>query len=360
MIIIKSIFLFIPNIGGNMLDDFFSKKNILITGGTGSLGTALLDTFLSLEKPPNKIVIFSRDEAKQHSLRLKYLNKNNATDEVIYGNFKRTVEFRIGDVKSFTAVSEAIKDIDIVIHTAALKQVPTCEYFPDEAINNNILGSYNIALATKNSKNVKCVLGISTDKACKPINAYGSCKSLMEKIFISSNINSPLTKFVLVRYGNVLNSRGSIIPLLKEQIDSGSPITLTHPDMTRFFISMEKAIQTIFKAIKYANPGEIYVPILNSFKIVDLINVMIKKSNKNPKIVTIGLRPGEKINEELVSEEEAIRTYISEDHYIIEPLLPELKITNTKEKSYLNKPYNSKDYVLPFEEVEKILLPYIQ
>jgi UDP-glucose 4-epimerase len=337
----------------------FKEKTILIIGGTGSLGKALLKDLLSLKYSPKKIIIFSRDEAKQHDLRIEYLNNRYSTDEIIYGNFQKLVEFEIGDIRSFSSIINSIKRADIIIYAAALKQVPICEYFPFEALQTNVLGIQNIinALSTV-SNNVECVIGISTDKACKPINAYGMTKALMEKLFISANIKNKQTKFILTRYGNVLNSRGSIIPLFKEQIKNNNYITLTHPDMTRFFFSLDKAIKTIYDTIKYANPGEIFVPILNSFKIKEIIDIFIE--NKKIDIKIIGIRPGEKLHEELISEEEGYRTYIKDNYYVIKPQLPELSsnpIYNNLE--YINKSYSSKDNILPKEALKDILFPYL-
>lgn len=336
----------------------FSGKNILITGGTGSLGRALIKRLLSMgEKAPNKIIVFSRDEAKQHYMRLDYLQKREATDEVIYNNFKRSVEFRIGDVRDLRAVTSAISNVDIIIHTAALKQVPSCEYFPVEAINTNVLGSINIVEAIKSKVGicrVEKVVGISTDKACMPVNSYGMAKSLMERVFISANLENLGTSFSLVRYGNVLASRGSVIPLFRDQIECGGPVTITHTDMTRFFLSLDDAVDVVFKCLKDAYPGEIVVPKLPSFTMVNIADAMISRLNKDIKIKVTGLRPGEKLHETLISDVEAPNSFDNGDnYYIITPMLPELA-HRTIDKS-LTSPYTSIDFILDLEETLKLL-----
>ena len=333
-----------------------SGKKILITGGTGSLGRSLVKRLLSMDKPPNKIVIFSRDEAKQHYMRLDYLQRREATDEVIYNNFKRSVEFRIGDVRDIRSLSSAVKGTDYIIHAAALKQIPSCEYFPVEAINTNVLGSINIVEAVRSvGSKVKKIIGISTDKACKPVNAYGMAKSLMERIFVSANIDLP-NSFSLVRYGNVLASRGSVIPLFKDQIENGGPVTITHEDMTRFFFSLDDAVDVVFKAFKDAFPGEIVIPKLPSFTIMNIAKALI--GDRDIDIKVTGLRPGEKLHEALISDVEApISFEESERYYIVTPMLPELQNFRLKRDiiNHLKNPYTSKDNVLDIKETEKLL-----
>lgn len=333
--------------------DNISKQNVLITGGTGSLGRALVKRLLSMKNPPNKIIIFSRDEAKQHYMRLDYLQKRESTDEIIYNNFKRTVEFRIGNVRDLRALSTAITNVDFVIHAAALKQIPSCEYFPIEAISTNVLGSINIVEAIRMSgRRVKKVIGVSTDKACKPVNSYGMAKALMERIFVSANIDMPKVTFSLVRYGNVLASRGSVIPLFKDQINTGGPLTITHKDMTRFFFSLDDAVDVVFKAINDACPGEIIVPKLPSFTITNIAKALI--SDKDIEVKTIGLRPGEKLHEELISDVEASISFEESDkYYIVTPMLPELSVREIK--TPLKNSYTSSDFVLNLSETEKLL-----
>jgi FlaA1/EpsC-like NDP-sugar epimerase len=336
----------------------FSGKRILITGGTGSLGRALVKRLLSMgDRSPSKIIIFSRDEAKQHYMRLDYLQKREATDEVIYNNFKRSVEFRIGDVRDIKAVSSAIYNVHTIIHAAALKQVPSCEYFPIEAINTNVLGSINIieAIRSKGSNHtIQKVIGISTDKACMPVNSYGMAKSLMERIFVSANIDHLGASFSLVRYGNVLASRGSVIPLFKDQINNGGPVTITHEEMTRFFFSLDDAVDVVFKGYMCAYPGEIIVPKLPSFTILNIAKAMVSRLNEKVKIEVTGLRPGEKLHETLISDVEAPFSFDTKDnYYVITPMLPELSNRLISEK--LSSPYTSKDLVLDIQETLNLL-----
>src|SRR6266568_6477215 len=240
----------------------FDEKRILILGGTGSLGKTLVRRFLSGRAgDPAKIIIFSRDEAKQHFMRMEYQHKVAATDEIIYRNFQQKLEFRIGDVRDFHSVASVLRDVDIVFNAAALKQVPTCEYFPYEAVRTNVGGPENISLAIQQyNLPVETVVGVSTDKACMPINTMGMTKAIQERVFIQANIRCPSTRFICVRYGNVLASRGSVIPLFLDQIQNGGPVTLTVPGMTRFLLSLDQAADTVFAALREAQAGETYVP----------------------------------------------------------------------------------------------------
>ena len=329
-------------------------KIILITGGTGSLGQVLTKRLLTCEMgKPRKIIIFSRDEAKQHFMRLEYENNKKSTDEIIYNNFKRLIEFRIGDVRDYHSVCSALCGVDYIINAAALKQVPTCEYFPFEAVQTNVTGPQNIIRAIiENNFNIDTVVGISTDKACKPVNVMGMTKSLQERIFISANIIAPQTRFICVRYGNVLTSRGSVIPLFHEQIKSGGPVTVTTKDMTRFLLSLDKAVDTVFEAIKKANAGEIYIPKVPSSHIIDIAKILTE--GLNIEIKFIGKRPGEKIHEILISEEESRLTYDKGNYYAIKSMLPELFIEDRSSKP-LGKEYSSKSSLMNFEDTKKIL-----
>lgn len=330
------------------------KRRVLITGGTGSLGHILLSRLLREAALPDKIIIFSRDEAKQHEMRLQYLNNIAATDEVIYSNFKQLVEFRIGDVRNYADVCSALKDVDIVINAAALKQVPVCEYFPVQAIQTNCLGANNIVRAiSENDLPVKVVVGVSTDKAAKPVNAMGMSKALQERIFISANILNSKTRFVCVRYGNVLASRGSVIPLFHYQIRNGGPVTLTDPEMTRFLLSLDQAVDTVFAAIENALPGEIYVPIVPSVRIENVAKALI--DGRDIEIRHVGVRPGEKMHEILISEEEIHHTIRRGDYYVIRPMLPELRGEDEPFAGVLRKEYSSADDPLTYEGTVELL-----
>ena len=328
-------------------------KRVLIVGGTGSLGKILVRRLLTGEiGKPAKIIVFSRDEAKQHEMRMAYKNRTYATDEIIYRNFEELLEFRIGDVRNFQSITSAMKNDDVVLNTAALKQVPVCEYFPYEAVMTNITGSYNIVQAIRNyNLNVDTVMGISTDKACKPVNVMGMTKAIQERIFIEANLHCPKARFICVRYGNVLASRGSVIPLFHDQIRSGGPITITTPEMTRFLLSLEKAVDVIFAAIREAKRGETYIPKVPAAKIVDIATVLTE--GKNIKTVITGVRPGEKIHELLVSEEECSRTVDRGKYFVILPILPELR-TSDKFQA-IGHEISSADNLMKIAEVEQLL-----
>jgi len=209
-------------------------KSVLITGGTGSLGKVLVRQVLSeaLGKP-KQVTVFSRDETKQHYMRQDYLNRRFATDDIMYRNFQKLLTFRIGDVRDFHSVASVLRGTDVVFHAAALKQVPSCEYFPIEAVLTNIMGAENIVRAIgEGNLPVETVVGVSTDKACKPINVMGMTKAVQERILVRANIECPKTRFICVRYGNVVSSRGSVVPLFMEQIRQGGPVTITTPIRT--------------------------------------------------------------------------------------------------------------------------------
>src|SRR5258708_494729 len=294
--------------GGSMQSKPFEGKRILITGGTGSLGQVLVRRLLSdRDGAPAKIIVFSRDEAKQHFMRLEYQHRKAATDEIIYRNFQQKLEFRIGDVRDFHSIEAAMRNVDIVFNAAALKQVPTCEYFPFEAVRTNIEGPENLVRAVqKHDLRVETVIGISTDKACKPVNAMGMTKALQERIFIQANMRCSGTRFVCARYGNVLASRGSVIPLFHEQIRNGGPVTITTADMTRFLLSLDDAVDAIFAAVREGRPGETYIPRVPSALMTHVARALI--GERPIEIKVVGIRPGEKVHEILVSDEEAHRT----------------------------------------------------
>lgn len=302
----------------------FEGKSVLIAGGTGSLGKILVSRLLSEESGrPRKIIVFSRDEAKQQDMRVEFKYKRVVTEEVIYRSHSELLEFRIGDVRDFHSIAIAMRDVDIVINAAAMKQVPTCEYFPFQAVMTNIIGAENIVHAIEeHNLPVETVVGVSTDKACKPVNVMGMSKSIQERIIVQANMRCPHTRFICVRYGNVLASRGSVIPLFIDQVRRGGPVTITTPEMTRFLISLNEAVVTIFDAILEARRGETYIPRIPSAKVTDIVNVLI--GGRPIQTVLTGIRPGEKTHEILVSEEECHRTVDRGKYYAILPILPEL------------------------------------
>lgn len=324
----------------------FNGKRILVTGGTGSMGRTFVHRVLSGALGiPRKVIVFSRDEAKQHDMRVSYLHQSVTTDEVIYNNFRNVLEFRIGDVRNFPELCSAVKDADIVVNAAALKQVPTCEYFPQQAIDTNCLGPCNIVRAiSENRYPVETVIAISTDKACKPVNVMGMTKSLQERIFIAANVLNPHTRFICVRYGNVLASRGSVIPLFHDQIRHGGPVTITAPEMTRFLLSLDQAVDTVVAALTEANPGETYVPNAPSATVDSIARALIGKRRIKTRIV--GVRPGEKMHEIMVSEEEAHHCVKRKNYYAILPMLPELAKAAKDKTPALSGEFSSADNVL--------------
>jgi FlaA1/EpsC-like NDP-sugar epimerase len=320
-------------------------KRIVVTGGTGSLGKVLIRRLLTGEMGlPKKILVFSRDEAKQHAMRVEYMNRRAATDEIIYRNFEQLLEFRIGDVRDFHAVSAVLRDADVVFNAAALKQVPACEYFPFEAVQTNIGGPENIIRAIReHNLPVDTVVGISTDKACKPVNVMGMTKAIQERVFLRANMDCRQTRFICVRYGNVLASRGSVIPLFHDQIRSGGPVTVTSMEMTRFLLTLEQAVDTVFAALRGARRGETYIPTVPSARIADIVKALIGK--RPIKTVVTGIRPGEKLHEILISEEEAHRSVRRGDYFVILPILPELRHAED-EAPTLTSEYSSADDVM--------------
>jgi len=302
---------------------------------------------------PKKLIIFSRDEAKQHEMRLSYMNRTVATDDIIYQNFEGLVEFRIGDVRDLHSVASALKDANIVINTAALKQVPSCEYFPFEAVQTNIAGPENIVRAIRElALPVETVVGVSTDKACKPINVMGMTKAIQERVFTVANLTCRNTRFLSVRYGNVLASRGSVIPLFESQIRAGGPITITTEDMTRFLLSIDRAVDTVFAAVREGNKGEIYIPRVRSANVIDIARIMMQGRDIEMKI--IGIRPGEKIHEILVSDEESHRTVARGEYFAIKPIVPEL-VSDPHEPVALTTEYSSADTVMENQALEELL-----
>lgn len=295
----------------------FKGKKILITGGTGSLGSAL--TKKLLETDVDVIRIFSRDELKQVQMESEFRDGR--------------LRFLIGDVRDKERLERALEDIDIVIHAAALKHVPVVEYNPFEAVKTNVHGTQNLIEACL-SNNVEFILGVGTDKAVSPFNTYGATKLLMERLFVSANYykGNHNVRFSCVRYGNVLGSRGSIVPTFIQQIQSGKKITITDPEMTRFNITMNQALKLIMRAIENSRGGEVFVPKLDAFKVGDMKDAIIDLLGKNTDTELIPVRPGEKHHEVLISKNEIRSTYENDKDYIILDTQWQEKDFETKQK----------------------------
>ena len=267
------------------------NKTLLITGGTGSFGNAVLNRFLNTDEF-SEIRIFSRDEKKQDDLRKKVNNPK--------------VKFYIGDIRDLRSVETAVKGVDYIFHAAALKQVPSCEFFPIEAVKTNVLGAENV-LDAAIKFGVKNVVILSTDKACYPINAMGISKAMMEKVMIAKSRNEENTILCGTRYGNVMASRGSVIPLFVEQIKAGKPLTLTDPSMTRFMMTLEDAVDLVWFAFHNGNPGDIFVQKAPAATIETLAKALIQLYKSDAPINIIGTRHGEKLYETLVNREEMVK-----------------------------------------------------
>jgi UDP-N-acetylglucosamine 4,6-dehydratase len=330
------------------MKSIFENKVVLITGGTGFLGRALTREILKLN--PKSIRLFSRDEVKHHQTQEEF-------------NYDPKLRNFVGDVRDYARLKKAMHGADIVIHAAALKRIDMIEYNVDEAIKTNILGTLNVVNACLEC-NVETAVFVSTDKACMPVNTYGACKFLGERIFVESNFSKgdAKTKFVCVRYGNVLESTGSVIPFFETKIKSGEKIPLTDSNMTRFIISPYEAVELIFDAIKYGIGGEVFVPRLPAFKITDLIEILKEKHGAKNEIKIIGVRPGEKIHEIMVNPAEVPRTFKFKNRFVItsqiEDYIKVKKAEYCDEKQRLSEKeiseYSSNDALIGKEEVKKI------
>jgi UDP-N-acetylglucosamine 4,6-dehydratase/5-epimerase len=265
----------------------FNNKTILITGGTGSFGNAVLDRFL--DSDIKEIRIFSRDEKKQHDMRINYNNSK--------------IKFYIGDVRNESSLRDVMIGVDYVFHAAALKQVPSCEFYPIEAVQTNVLGTENVLNAAI-TNSVSKVICLSTDKAVYPINAMGVSKAMMEKVFVAKSRNSRNTIITGTRYGNVMGSRGSVIPHFVEQIKNGKTITVTDPEMTRFMMTLDHAVELVLYAFKNGKSGDIFVQKSPASKIGELANCLKTIYNSDVEIKNIGIRHAEKMHETLLSKEE--------------------------------------------------------
>ena len=283
----------------------FNGKSILITGGTGSFGNQYISTLLDRYKP-KRLVIFSRDELKQYEMSMKFKGNEDI------------LRFFIGDIRDASRLNEAMRGIDYVIHAAALKHVPIAEYNPMECIKTNIHGAENVIQAALDC-NVESVMALSTDKAANPINLYGASKLASDKLFVAANnMAGGRTKFSVVRYGNVVGSRGSVVPFFKKTIDEGKTfLPVTHKDMTRFWITLQQGVDFVLKCLDRMQGGEIFVPKIPSVKITDLAKAMAPKLP----IEIIGIRPGEKIHEVMCPSDDSHLTVEFKDHFVICPAI---------------------------------------
>lgn len=279
----------------------WNKKSVLVTGGTGSFGRKFAEILLN-DFHPAKLIIFSRDELKQHEMRESGFDQEN-------------LRYFIGDVRDQLRLRRAMDGVDIVVHAAALKQVPACEYNPIEAIMTNIMGGRNVIEAALDT-DVERVMSLSTDKAVNPINLYGATKLAAEKLFIQSNAyaGGRGTRFSSVRYGNVLGSRGSVVPVFLRQKKQGK-ITITDERMTRFWLTIEEGVRFTIRCIEQMQGGEVFIPKIPSMKIIDLADAVAPRAEME----IIGIRPGEKLHEVLISEDEARHTLELDDMYVVEP-----------------------------------------
>ena len=279
----------------------WTDQVVLVTGGTGSFGRKFVEMMLK-ENHPAKLIVFSRDELKQHEMRVS-------------GFTHESLRYFIGDVRDVTRLRRAMHGVDIVVHAAALKQVPACEYNPIEAIQTNIMGSSHVIEAALDS-GVGKVLALSTDKAVNPVNLYGATKLAAEKLFVQSNAYAAgtTTRFSCVRYGNVVGSRGSVVPIFVKQRMQGK-LTITDERMTRFWLTLEQGVRFVIRCIEQMHGGEVFVPKIPSTKIVDLARAIAPQAQME----VVGIRPGEKLHEVLISEDEARSTVELDDMYVVQP-----------------------------------------
>lgn len=325
-----------------------NEKSILVTGGTGSFGKKFIKTVLENYPEVERIVVFSRDEYKQFVMQ-------NMPE---FKPYKNKLRFFIGDVRDKERLLRAFDGVDVVIHAAALKQVPACEYNPFEAVKTNVMGAQNVIDAAID-KGVKRVVALSTDKACAPINLYGATKLCSDKLFIAGNsyCGSKETRFSVVRYGNVAGSRGSVIPFFKKLVEEGATeLPITDMTMTRFWLKLEQAVEMVLEAIQNMQGGELYVKKIPSMIMPDLAKAIAP----NLKIKEVGIRPGEKIHEQMITREDARNTLEFDEYYII---LPEIDLENITHKYPKGKPvaadfeYHSgnNDRWLSVEDMKKLI-----
>ena len=300
------------------VEELINNKVILITGGTGTFGHKITEIILN-QYNPKKLIIFSRDEFKQFNMK-----------KIFPENKHQNIRYFIGDIRDYERLLTATKDVDVIFHAAAMKQVDTIEYNPLEAIKTNIYGTENVIKSAIQNK-VKKVIGISTDKCVSPVNLYGATKLCLEKLIIHANLLSGKdgTNFSVLRYGNVMNSRGSVIPLFQEQKNNGF-FTITDENMTRFTLTIEQAINFVLNCASIMIGGEIFVPKIPSYKITQLARCI----NPNNELKIIGKRPGEKLHESMISSTESYKTLILNDYYVV---TPEINIGKNYESFYGNK-----------------------
>lgn len=318
---------------------YFKSKRVLITGGTGSFGQAA--TRQLLKRGAREVRIFSRDEEKQWKMQYTFA--------------EQPVTFLLGDVRDVDSLSGAMYGVDIVFHAAALKHVPRCEYNVLQTVYTNMLGTANLIQATREAR-VNTVVALSSDKAVMPVNAYGMTKGLMERLFINANIDlgGYPTRYICVRYGNVIGSRGSVVPFFKKQIAAGGPVTITDERMTRFWFTLQAAVEWALQAAMVGMGGEVFVRKMPAARLVDLAAILI--GDLDIEVRYIGIRPGEKIHELLISEDEASRTAEVPEGYAVLPMLPLEGI-----RAFYGEPegiegaYSSNDTLMSREELEDLL-----
>ena len=315
-----------------MIFDFFNNKVICVTGGTGSFGKKFIELVLK-NSSPKKIIIYSRDELKQYDM----------SSQSIYLKYVKKLRFFIGDVRDEKRLSLALKDVDILVHAAALKQVPAAEYNPMEAIKTNINGAQNV-INTSIERGVKSIIALSTDKACSPVNLYGATKLCSDKLFTSANslVGSDYIKFSVVRYGNVFGSRGSVVPLFYLLKQKNEVFTITDERMTRFSITLEEGVHFVVKCFNNMVGGEIFIPKIPSYKILDLL----KAFDDNAKIKIVGIRPGEKLHESMISIDDSLNTFEFNDYYVISPSNGKLQFDKKEnfKKSVIKNFISKKEY----------------
>lgn len=333
------------------LTSFYKNKKILVTGGTGSIGEKVVESLLRYA--PNRIIIFSKDDSRQYLMKQKY-------------HFAQNIQYILGDIRDKDDVEYATRGIDYIFHAAALKQVPVCEDNPFEAVKTNVIGSENVIQAALSNR-VRKVVNISTDKAINPSNTMGATKLLAEKLFSQANqkVNNDQTHFCSVRFGNVIGSRGSVLPIFLEQAKKGDPLTITDLQMTRFFMTIQQAAELTLKAAYYSKNGETFILRMNAFRIKELQQAvhMYCENEKIPlpKEKKIGIRPGEKLHEQLITEEEALHAWEDPELFVIVPMKSKhAKFLHFKKSSFSDyrsdqiKPLSAKQLLTYLYQVNRV------